>query len=76
MTTHRPSLNLAIFGLGRWGTHLLRNFARLPGANVVALVDPHPERLRRAAIAFICTIRLPATGLGKRRSPILVSMLL
>ncbi|MBE9137781.1 Gfo/Idh/MocA family oxidoreductase [Nodosilinea sp. LEGE 07088] len=45
MTTHLPPLNLAIFGLGRWGTHLLRNFLRLPGANVVALVDPHPQRL-------------------------------
>ncbi|TVQ15216.1 MAG: gfo/Idh/MocA family oxidoreductase [Leptolyngbya sp. DLM2.Bin27] len=43
---HRHPLNLAIFGLGRWGTHLLRNFLALPEARVVALVDPHPQRLR------------------------------
>ncbi|PZV21848.1 MAG: oxidoreductase, partial [Leptolyngbya sp.] len=33
-------MNLAIFGLGRWGTHLLRNFLALPEARVAALVDP------------------------------------
>ncbi|PSN15439.1 oxidoreductase [filamentous cyanobacterium CCT1] len=38
-------LSLAIFGLGRWGTHLLRNFLALPEARVVALVDPDRQRL-------------------------------
>ncbi|MBE9108652.1 Gfo/Idh/MocA family oxidoreductase [Nodosilinea sp. LEGE 07298] len=38
-------LELAIFGLGRWGTHLLRNFLALPEARVVALVDPDRQRL-------------------------------
>lgn len=38
-------LDLAIFGLGRWGTHLLRNFLALPEARVVALVDPDRQRL-------------------------------
>ncbi|MBE9158440.1 Gfo/Idh/MocA family oxidoreductase [Nodosilinea sp. LEGE 06152] len=38
-------LKLAIFGLGRWGTHLLRNFLALPEARVVALVDPDRQRL-------------------------------
>jgi predicted dehydrogenase len=52
MTTHLQPLNLAIFGLGRWGTHLLRNFARLPEANVMVLVDPHPERLRESCDRF------------------------
>ncbi|MBD2231623.1 Gfo/Idh/MocA family protein [Phormidium tenue] len=40
----RP-LNLAIFGLGRWGSHLLRNFLALPAARVVAIVDPDRQRL-------------------------------
>lgn len=38
-------LNLAIFGLGRWGNHLLRNFLALPAARVVAIVDPDQQRL-------------------------------
>jgi predicted dehydrogenase len=45
MTRLLPPLNLAIAGLGRWGTHLLRNFLALPGARVVALVDPNRQRL-------------------------------
>lgn len=44
--SHRHPINLAIFGLGRWGTHLLRNFLTLPAARVVALVDPNPQRLQ------------------------------
>jgi len=32
-------------GAGRWGVHLVRNFLEHPDANVVAVVDPHPERL-------------------------------
>ena len=45
MTRLLPPLNLAIAGLGRWGTHLLRNFLALPGARVIALVDPNRQRL-------------------------------
>ncbi|NJL44893.1 MAG: Gfo/Idh/MocA family oxidoreductase [Leptolyngbyaceae cyanobacterium SM2_3_12] len=41
------SINLAIFGLGRWGTHLLRNFLALPQAKVIAIVDPDPQRLEQ-----------------------------
>jgi myo-inositol 2-dehydrogenase/D-chiro-inositol 1-dehydrogenase len=36
---------IAIIGIGRWGVHLLRNFLAHPQADVVAVVDPHPERL-------------------------------
>jgi predicted dehydrogenase len=47
MTMTRPlPLNLTILGLGRWGTHLLRNFLALPGAEVVALVDPALTQLQ------------------------------
>ncbi|MBD2251727.1 Gfo/Idh/MocA family protein [Nostoc parmelioides] len=36
---------IAVIGVGRWGVHLLRNFLAHPQAEVVAIVDPHPERL-------------------------------
>ena len=36
---------IAVLGAGRWGVHLIRNFLALPQARVVAVVDPHPERL-------------------------------
>ncbi|TVP64133.1 MAG: gfo/Idh/MocA family oxidoreductase [Leptolyngbya sp. LCM1.Bin17] len=42
----RP-VNLAIFGLGRWGSQLLRNCLALPQARVVAIVDPDPQSLQR-----------------------------
>lgn len=38
-------IKIAIIGVGRWGVHLLRNFAAHPQVSVVAVVDPHPERL-------------------------------
>jgi predicted dehydrogenase len=43
---------VAVFGGGRWGTHLLRNFLELPQANVVAVVDPFEERLAQLAQQF------------------------
>ncbi|MBF2034917.1 MAG: Gfo/Idh/MocA family oxidoreductase [Leptolyngbyaceae cyanobacterium T60_A2020_046] len=36
---------LALFGVGRWGVHLLRNFLALPGVSIAAVVDPRPEQL-------------------------------
>ncbi|MEH2333767.1 Gfo/Idh/MocA family protein [Nostoc sp.] len=38
-------IKIAVIGVGRWGVHLLRNFLADPQVNVVAVVDPHPERL-------------------------------
>ncbi|MBD2292103.1 Gfo/Idh/MocA family oxidoreductase [Anabaena sphaerica FACHB-251] len=38
-------IKLAVIGVGRWGVHLLRNFLAHPQVSVVAIVDPHPERL-------------------------------
>lgn len=52
MIYHPRPLNLAIFGLGRWGTHLLRNFLALPGARVVAMVDPNRQRLEELRDRF------------------------
>ncbi|OUC12958.1 MAG: oxidoreductase [Alkalinema sp. CACIAM 70d] len=45
-------INVAIFGLGRWGQHLLRNFLAHPQANVQAIVDPLPANLERMAQQF------------------------
>jgi predicted dehydrogenase len=38
---------IALFGVGRWGTHLLRNFLAHPQARVVAIVDASADRLSR-----------------------------
>jgi predicted dehydrogenase len=38
-------IKIAVVGVGRWGVHLLRNFLEHPQAEVVAVVDPTPERL-------------------------------
>ncbi|MDF2388106.1 Gfo/Idh/MocA family oxidoreductase, partial [Nostoc ellipsosporum NOK] len=38
-------IKIAVIGVGRWGVHLLRNFLAHPQVSVVAVVDPHPERL-------------------------------
>lgn len=38
-------IKIAIIGVGRWGVHLLRNFLAHPKVSVMAVVDPHPERL-------------------------------
>lgn len=38
-------INVAVVGVGRWGVHLLRNFLALPDVNVMAVVDPHADRL-------------------------------
>ncbi len=45
-------VGMAIVGVGRWGTHLLRNFLENPLARVVAVVDPNPDNLTRAAKQF------------------------
>ncbi|PZO09196.1 MAG: oxidoreductase [Leptolyngbya foveolarum] len=40
-----PPVNLALFGVGRWGTHLLRHFSAHPRVNLRAVVEASPERL-------------------------------
>ncbi|MGK7925679.1 MAG: Gfo/Idh/MocA family protein, partial [Spirulina sp.] len=39
------SLGIVVLGVGRWGKHLVRNFANHPQTHLVAIVDPNPERL-------------------------------
>ncbi|BAU11670.1 oxidoreductase domain protein [Leptolyngbya sp. NIES-3755] len=46
------SVSIALFGVGRWGSHLLRNFLQHPEARVVAIVDPCLEQLETIAQRF------------------------
>jgi predicted dehydrogenase len=45
-------VGIAVLGLGRWGSHWLRNFADHPAARVVAIADPSAEHLDRADSTF------------------------
>ena len=38
-------LNTALLGVGRWGTHLLRNFRAHPGVRLRAVIEASSERL-------------------------------
>lgn len=46
------TMKVAIFGVGRWGVNLLRNFLQIPTATVVAIVDPHPPQLTQIQQQF------------------------
>ncbi|MEA5419941.1 Gfo/Idh/MocA family oxidoreductase [Spirulina sp. CCNP1310] len=48
---------IAVLGAGRWGRHFVRHFAQHPGANLVAVVDPHGDRLT----TLQSTLNLPPT---------------
>jgi predicted dehydrogenase len=45
-TLCRSPIKLALLGVGRWGTHLLRNFLAQPQAEIIAVVEPSIERLQ------------------------------
>ena len=45
-------IQLALMGVGRWGTHLLRNFLAHPQIQVRAVVDPFAEQLVATAKKF------------------------
>lgn len=45
----KPPVKLALFGVGRWGNHLLRNFLEHPQAELVAVADPSVDRLHMLA---------------------------
>lgn len=40
----RDRIQLAQFGVGRWGNHLLRNFLALPEVDIVTVVEPSCDR--------------------------------
>ncbi|HEY9701210.1 MAG TPA: NAD(P)-binding domain-containing protein [Allocoleopsis sp.] len=37
---------IAIIGAGRWGVNLIRNFLKHPDAQIITVVDVHPENLQ------------------------------
>ncbi|MEB3339484.1 Gfo/Idh/MocA family oxidoreductase [Okeania sp.] len=39
-------IGIVIFGAGRWGVNLIRNFLNHPQSQVIAIVDPNPEKLK------------------------------
>jgi len=45
MIGNTAPVKIAVLGAGRWGIHLIRNFFHHPQALLVAVVDPHLERL-------------------------------
>lgn len=46
------AINIALFGVGRWGVHLLRNFLAHPQALVVAVVDSRADQLETISQKF------------------------
>ena len=51
-TPAKIPINIALFGVGRWGVHLLRNFLAHPLASVVAVVDPEAAQLAAISQKF------------------------
>ena len=52
MTSKPKQIQLALMGVGRWGTHLLRNFLAHPQIQVRAVVDPFTQQLAATAERF------------------------
>ena len=46
------TIGIAVVGTGDWGANLVRNFAALPGAKLVALCDTDAGRLARTAARY------------------------
>lgn len=55
-------VGIALLGIGRWGTHLLRNFLAQPQAQVIAVADPSADRLHTLAQQFQTTDRIVLTS--------------
>lgn len=45
-------IHIAIIGVGRWGTHMVRKFSQHPRVKLRAIVDSSPERLTRCHQQF------------------------
>ena len=46
--TTLKQVRVGILGVGRWGSHLLRNFLNHPAVTVKAVIDPFVDNLTRA----------------------------
>lgn len=49
---NRKKLRVAMLGVGRWGSHLLRNFLNHPDVMVAAIIDPWVPNLNRSQEQF------------------------
>jgi predicted dehydrogenase len=45
-------IGIAVVGTGDWGANLVRNFANLPGARLVAVCDANAQRLAKTAAQY------------------------
>ncbi len=50
--TTQATLRIAMMGVGRWGSHLLRNFLQNPNVTVSAVIDPWQPNLTRSQETF------------------------
>jgi predicted dehydrogenase len=48
-------IGVAVVGTGDWGANLVRNFASLPGAKLVAVCDANAQRLAKTAAQYPST---------------------
>ena len=46
------TLRIAMLGVGRWGSHLLRNFLQNPDVTIAAVIDPLAQNLKRSQDIF------------------------
>ena len=46
------TLRIAMLGVGRWGSHLLRNFLQNPDVTLAAVIDPWAPNLKRSQDIF------------------------
>jgi predicted dehydrogenase len=46
------TLRIAMLGVGRWGSHLLRNFLQNPDVTIAAVIDPWIPNLKRSQDLF------------------------
>ncbi len=53
-------VGIAVVGTGDWGANLVRNFASLPGARLVALCDSDAKRLESTAAKYPGVLACPA----------------
>ncbi len=77
MTTTTETIPAAVVGVGRMGQHHARNYAAIPGFQLVAVVDQNPEAAKTAAEkfhcrAFSCVEELLAASLGVKAASVAV----
>src|SRR5512141_2070843 len=52
-SSHKP-LNAVVIGVGRMGQHHARNYSKIPGFSLLAVVDKNPESAAKVAAQYNC----------------------